>query len=271
MQMSKRKLLSLMCGLAIAMATTASLAAEGTLKVGTEGEAPPFSMADANGNVTGFDADVANAICAKLKVKCEFVVQAFDTLVPSIDTKRFDVIISGLGITEERKKKIGYSIPYASSPQYFVVPKGSPVAPLKTLDEVKKALAGKAVGVVNGTTYARFIAKNIPSADLKTYDSLNQLKSDVVAKRLDAAFDDASSIADFVKSPEGADFARVDVKVIATDDPTTLGHGMGVGMRKTDAELKGKIDVALCEIIKSGEMKAMSQKWFQDDYSLACK
>jgi len=269
--MSKRIFLSLVCGLAIAIVTNAGIAAEATLKVGTEGEAPPFSMADANGNVTGFDADVATAICAKLKVKCEFVVQAFDTLVPSIDTKRFDVIISGLGITEERKKKIGYSIPYASSPQYFVVPKDSPLAPMTTLDEVKKGLAGKSVGVVNGTTYARFIAKNVPSADLKTYDSLNELKSDVVAKRIDAAFDDASSIADFVKSPEGSDFARVNVKVIATDDPSTLGHGMGVGLRKTDTELKGKIDVALCEIIKSGEMKAMSEKWFQDDYSLACK
>jgi membrane-bound lytic murein transglycosylase MltF len=71
-----------------------------------------------------FDADVARAICAKLDVTCKFVVQAFDTLIPALDAKRFDIIISGLGITEERKKKIGYSIPYASAPQYFIVSQG---------------------------------------------------------------------------------------------------------------------------------------------------
>ena len=268
--MSKPKILSPLSGLVFFLAANAATAFEGTLKVGTEGEAPPFSMADANGMVTGFDADVANALCDKLHVKCVFSVQAFDILVPAIDTKRFDVIVSALTITEERRKKIGFSLPYAATPQYFIVPKGSPLVPLKTLGEIKAALAGKVVGVVNGTTYSRFIAKNIPSADLKTYDSLDQLKSDLVARRLDAAFDDAPSVADFMKSPESADFARLDVKVMATDDPATLGQGMGVGLRKTDVDLKQKIDAALCEIIRSGDMKAISEKWFQDDYSLPC-
>jgi octopine/nopaline transport system substrate-binding protein len=259
-----------MCGLAAATAATAGLAADGMLKVGTEGDAPPYSMTDANGNVTGFDADVANAICAKLKVKCVFVTQAFDTLIPAIDNKRFDVIISGLGITPERQKKIGFSIPYVSSPQYFIVSKGSPLEKIATLDGIKKALGGKTVGVVTGTTYARFIAKNIPTANIKSYDSLNQLESDLEAKRFDAAFDDAASWTTFLPTPAGADFTRVNVKVVATDDLSTLGPGMAVGLRQTDSALKQKIDVALCAIIKSGDMKTMSEKWFHDDYSLPC-
>jgi octopine/nopaline transport system substrate-binding protein len=262
--------MSLTCGVAIAMTATASAAADGMLKVGTEGEAPPFSMADANGNVTGFDVDVANAICAKLKVKCAFVLQTYDTLIPAIDRKRFDVIISGLGITPERQKKIAFSIPYASSPQYFIVAKNSPLAKITSLDAIKKALADKTVGVVTGTIYARFIAKNIPTANIKSYDSLNQLESDLEAKRIDAAFDDAASWTDFLPTPAGADFARVNVKVVPSDDMTTLSPGMAVGLRLTDTALKQKIDDALCAIIKSGDMKAMSGKWFHDDYSLPC-
>ncbi|TIT82242.1 MAG: transporter substrate-binding domain-containing protein, partial [Mesorhizobium sp.] len=131
----------------------AASAQNGVLRVGTEGDAPQFSMADANGNVTGFDADIANGICAELKVKCKFVVQTFSSLVPSMDSDRFDVIISGLGITDERKKKIDYSVPYATTPQYFVVPKDSPSVGLKSLAEIENALAGKTIGVVNGTTY----------------------------------------------------------------------------------------------------------------------
>ncbi|EJZ22664.1 transporter substrate-binding domain-containing protein, partial [Rhizobium sp. Pop5] len=87
--------------LVCALATGAS-AKDGVLRIGTEGDAPKFSMADPSGNVTGFDADIANGLCAELKLKCEFVVQTFSSLVPSMDKDRFDVIISGLGITAER-------------------------------------------------------------------------------------------------------------------------------------------------------------------------
>lgn len=246
-------------------------AEDGVLTVGTEGDAPQFSMADANGNVTGYDADVANAICKEMKVKCKFVVQSFSTLIPSIDTDRFDVIISGLGITEERKKKIDYSIPYGSAPQYFAVAKDSPVAAMTSLPEVLKALSGKSVGVVNGTTYARYIAKNIPTADLKTYDSTTQLTADFAAGRLDAAFGDGPTWADFLKAPDGANFTRVEIKIRSIDDPTTLGQGMGVGLRKGNAELKAKLDKAICTLINSGTMSKASQVWFNDDYTIPCK
>lgn len=100
--------------LLVIAAISGAAAEDGVLRVGTEGDAPKFSMADPSGKVTGFDADIANGICAALKVKCVFVVQTFSSLVPSMDSDRFDVIISGLGITAEREKKIDYSIPYAS-------------------------------------------------------------------------------------------------------------------------------------------------------------
>ncbi len=161
--MSNRYLTALACAAALSILTGAASAKEGVLTVGTEGDAPKFSMADAEGHVTGFDADVGNAICGELKVKCQFVVQSFSTLIPSIDTNRFDVIISGLGITPERQKRIDYSVPYASCPQYFAVPKGSPIANLTTLPEILKSLDGKDVGAVNGTTDAKYLAKNARS------------------------------------------------------------------------------------------------------------
>ena len=244
---------------------------DGVLRVGTEGDAPQFSMADANGNVTGFDADIANGICAELKVKCKFVVQTFSSLVPSMDKDRFDIIISGLGITDERMKKIDYSIPYATTPQYFVVPKDSPFVGLKTLPEIEKALAGKTIGVVNGTTYAQFIKKHIPTADLKTYDATTQQNSDLATGRLDAAFGDSPTWVDFLGSPDGANFARIDVKVTGADDHEALGYGMGVGLRKGNTELKTKLDAALCDMINSGKVKAASENWFKDDYTIPCK
>ncbi|MCM2475569.1 transporter substrate-binding domain-containing protein [Rhizobium sp. CG5] len=252
------------------IATTAS-AEEGVLRIGTEGDAPKFSMADPNGNVTGFDADIANGICSELQMKCKFVVQTFSSLVPSMDSDRFDVIISGLSITAERAKKIDYSIPYATTPQYFVVAKDSPLAGLKTLTDIEKALDGKSVGVVTGTTYAKFVQKNIPSADLKTYDATTQQLADLSSGRIDAAYSDSPTWMDFLATPDGANFTKIDVKVMAIDDPETLGQGMGVGMRKGNSELKAKVDAALCKMIDDGKVKEASMTWFQDDYTIPCK
>ncbi len=258
-------------GLLLAAVISSASAEEGVLRIGTEGDAPKFSMADPSGNVTGFDADIANGICAELKVKCKFVVQTFSSLVPSMDSDRFDVIISGLSITAERAKKIDFSIPYATTPQYFVVAKDSPLAKLKTLAEVEKALEGKSVGVVTGTTYAKFVQKNIPAADLKTYDATTQQLADLSGGRIDAAYGDSPTWMDFFATPEGANFTRIDVKVMSMDDPDTLGQGMGVGLRKGNTELKAKIDAALCAMINDGKVKEASMHWFQDDYTIPCK
>jgi octopine/nopaline transport system substrate-binding protein len=247
-----------------------ALADNGILRIGTEGDAPNFSMADAAGNVTGFDADVANALCAKLEMTCQFVVQSFSTLVPSMDTDRFDVIISGLGITDERREKIDYTIPYASTPQYFVVAKDSPLASAKDLDTILAGLKGKTVGVVNGTTYARFVAKMAPEATLNTYEATTQQLADLAAGRVDAALSDSPTWADFFKTPESAGYTRIDLRILPTADHETLGYGMGVGLKKGNAELQAKLDTAMCELITDGTIAASSMKWFGEDYTLPC-
>lgn len=260
-----------LCGLALLATVPSSWAASGVLTVGTEGDAPMYSMADAQGNVTGYDADVANALCAQLKVQCKFVVQSFNTLIPSLSSNRFDVLISGLGVTDARREKIDFSIAYGSSPQYFVVAKGSPALQATNLEQIIKALSGKTVGVVNGTTYARYVAKHVPDADIKTYDSVEQLLGDLQAGRLDSGYSDSDTWTDFFKTSGGAKFARVNVKIRSSDDPATLGYGMGVGIRKGNAELTAKVDRALCTLINDGTLSKVSQKWFQEDYTLPCK
>lgn len=247
-----------------------ALADNGVLRIGTEGDAPNFSMADASGNVTGFDADVANAICKKLEMTCKFVVQSFSTLVPSMDSDRFDVIISGLGITDARREKIDYSIPYASTPQYFVVAKDSPLATAPDLATILAGLKGKTVGVVNGTTYSRFVAKMAPDATLNTYDATTQQLADLAAGRVDAALSDSPTWVDFFKTPESAGFTKIDVRILPTADHETLGYGMGVGLKKGNTALQAKLDTAVCDLIKDGTIAASSTKWFGEDYSLPC-
>lgn len=265
----KLKLLSVAALLSLSMGLAAH-AAEGELVIGTEGAYPPFSMADANGNVTGFDADVGNALCEKLDLKCRFVVQAFDGLIPALNANRFDIIISGMSITEERGKQIDFSRSYAEFPNNFIAKKGTELAGAKDLDELKADLSGLRVGVQAGTTHAAYVEKNLPDVQLMTYDTLDQMQIDLASGRLDSSFADASAQNDFLAKPDGAEFQMVDVVIDSASD-VTLGSGLGVGIRKDSAELKAKIDAALCDLGKDGTLKASSEKWFKMDISRNCE
>lgn len=264
----KLKTLALLAALAVGAGQ--AWATEGELAIGTEGAYPPWSMADANGKVTGFDADVGNLICAKLALKCRFVVQAFDGLIPALNAKRFDVIISGMSITDERKKEIGFSVGYAELANVFTVPKSSELMAIKDQAALLKSLAGKKIGAQTGTTHANYLMKNVPDADIRTYDTLDQMQIDLASGRIDAGFADISAIQDFLAKPEGKDFGIVDVSIKSSSD-RTLGEGIGVGIRHDDTELKTKIDKALCELVADGSVGKASQVWFKSDISRPCQ
>lgn len=267
----KLKHLALLSALSVAtLGVNMAHAADGELSVGTEGEYPPWSIADANGNVTGFDADTAAIICDKLKVKCKFVVQAFDGLIPALQSKRFDVIISGMSRTKKRMETIDFSVGYAELPNMVIVPKGSDISKAASIPDLLKALDGKKVGVQAGTTHAHFMEKMVPTADLKTYDSLDKMEIDLAGGRLDAGFADSQALDDFLGKPDGANFELVNV-VIPSKTDETLGLGVGVGIRKDDTELKAKIDAALCASIKDGTLVEASKKWFKRDITTPCQ
>ena len=263
----KLKILSVLAFLTLG---TTSAMAERTLAIGTEVEYPPWSMADASGNVTGFDADVGAMLCKKLDMECKFVVQAFDGLIPALKAKQFDVIISGMSITTKRMEEINFSVGYAELANKVVVKKGSDLAGLTDIPSLLKAMAGHKVGVQGGTTHAHFMEKLVPDADLRSYDTLDQMEIDLASGRIDAGFADVSALQDFLDKPEGADFQYVDVNILSTYDDT-LGMGVGVGIRREDTELKAKIDTALCELVADGSVKASSEKWFKMDISRPCQ
>ncbi|EPE96108.1 transporter substrate-binding domain-containing protein [Rhizobium grahamii] len=247
-----------------------AIAAEGKLSIGTEGAYPPWSMADSAGNVTGFDADVGNLLCKKLNVECHFVVQAFDGLIPALKAKRFDVIISGMSITADRKKEINFSVGYAELANMFVVPKSSDIAGLREVEPLLRDLDSKTIGVQTGTTHAHFVEKRLPNSTLKTYDTLDNMQIDLVSGRVDAAFADASALQDFLGKPEGKDFQFVDVKIQSKFD-ASLGEGIGVGISKDNTELKTKVDKALCDLVADGSIGKASMKWFKMDISRPCE
>ena len=80
-----------------------------TVRIGTDATYPPFELADPSGKIVGFDIEIADAMCAEMKVKCEYINQGFDGIIPALLAGKFDAIVSSISITPERLKQIDFS------------------------------------------------------------------------------------------------------------------------------------------------------------------
>ena len=128
-------------GLAAALATGTVQAQSNELKVAIDPTYEPFTYKTPDGKPTGFDVDIAEAICAKLNRKCVYVEQVWDGMIPGLMARKYDVIISSMSITDERKKTIDFSDKYYNTPTAIIGPKDQKFG--ATPDDLK----GKVVGV----------------------------------------------------------------------------------------------------------------------------
>lgn len=256
-----KRLFTFIAVAAIALMTSGTASAKSwkTIRFGVDATYPPFESKAPDGSFVGFDIDLGNAICAKLKVKCKWVANDFDGMIPALKARKFDGILSSMSITAKREEEIDFSDKLFNVPARMVAKKGSSVLP--TVD----ALKGKAVGVEQGTTQETYADTYWKPKGVKVvaYQNQDQVYADLLSGRLDASFqDEVEAEGGFLSTPKGKDFTFAGKEV---NDPVTLGTGTGVGLRKEDADLKAKIDKALAEIHKDGTYKKLAAKYFTFD------
>ncbi|MEX3899669.1 transporter substrate-binding domain-containing protein [Paraburkholderia sp. BR10954] len=238
---------------------TISAHAQDTLRFGIEAAYPPFESKSASGQLQGFDIDVGNAVCAKLAVKCIWVENAFDGLIPALQARKFDVINSAMNITAKRKQSIDFTKPIYVVPIVMVAKRDSGLAP-----DVK-SLQGKRVGVLQASSQEDFLKRHWENAGVTivSYSDQDQVYADLIAGRIDAAVQEAQTAQDgFLSKPAGHDYAILG-KPLA--DPATLGEGTGWGLRKGDKALVAKVDAALDALKNDGTLSSLSQKYFHRD------
>ena len=116
--------------LAASLAIGGAAAQEKTVKIATEGAYAPWNFTGAGGKLEGFEIDLANDLCARMKVKCEIVAQDWDGIIPALQAKKYDAIMAGMNITDKRLEVINFSHAYAATPHGWGVMKDSPLAKL---------------------------------------------------------------------------------------------------------------------------------------------
>ena len=241
---------------ATALILTAGLASA-DVKVGIAAEPyPPFAEKAADGTWQGWEVEMIGAICAAMEETCEIVPIAWDGIIPALLSKKMDVIMASMSITEERMKTIDFSDKYYNTPAVLVAPKSM------ELTGDPEQLSGKYVGVQVSTTHANYVDAHFgATADVKTYNTFDEHNQDLVAGRIDAVVGDSLAFQDFLNSDAGQDF---EIKA-ELNDVAIFGPGVGGGLRKEDTELKEKMNAAIAKIRADGTYDAISEKYFDFD------
>lgn len=233
----------------LALALGVSGASAESYKVGSEGAYPPFNTKDTNGNIVGFDIDIAMAICAEMKADCTVVAQDWDGMIPALQNKKFDFVVASMSITEERQKAVNFTDPYYRNKLQYVGKKGA------DLDITAAGLKGKSVGAQRATIAAEWLEKNVPDADVKLYDTQENAWLDLDAGRTDAVLADVFVAYDWLQSDTGKNFEF-------KGDPVFDDDKIGIAVRKEDTELLAKLNTALKAVIDSGKYDEINKKYF---------
>ncbi|WP_420414271.1 transporter substrate-binding domain-containing protein [Roseibium sp.] len=240
-----------------ATAVTGALAQD--VKVGVAAEPyPPFTSPDSSGKWVGWEVEFMEAICAEAKLNCVITPVAWDGIIPALTSGKIDMIVGSMSITEERLKTIDFSDKYYNTPTSVIGAKGD------SFDATPEGLSGKILGVQVSTIHAAYADKYFgPTADdIKQYQTQDEANQDLAAGRVDAVQADAIALDAFLKSEAGA---CCELKGNVADDPAILGAGVGVGLRKGEDELKGKINAAIAAIRANGTYEEFSKNYFDFD------
>ena len=248
-----------LAGLAIAglLALAVTSVNADALRVGVEGAYPPFSWKEADGSLKGFDIDFAHEVCKRLDRECVLIEQEWDGMIPALLARKFDTIIASMSITEERKKKVDFTVKYYNTPAKLVAKKNP------GFEGTAAGLDGKRLGVQRATTHQCSAEKLYPGAELVLYATQDEVWQDLGSGRLDAQLSDSlQAYEGFLVLDVGQDF---DFLGDALDDVECQGVGAGFAIRKEDSALRDALSKAIQDIRADGTYKVINDKYFAVD------
>ena len=269
--------------LAIALVSTFSIANAKSIRIGTEGAYPPWNNINSAGDLEGAEIDFGNEACKRMGADCEWVTQDWDGIIPALLNGKYDIIIAGMSITEERKQKVNFTNGYMTDGARFAVLKDSGLANLSiagmakvnlnnaggkeqaAIGQLIAAMSGKTVCVQSSTIHQNFLEKHMAGAvETRLYQTVDDHNLDLATGRCDAILADVGSIIDFMESDGGVN--------IAFTGPTfsggVFGDGVGGAVRKEDTDILEMWNKAIAEMSADGTTANITKKWFGRDISM---
>ena len=250
------------------------------IKIGTEGAYPPWNSKDASGSLIGFEVELADVLCKNMGRECTIVEQDWDGMIPALQGKKFDAIMAGMSITDERKKVISFSQGYADEVASLAVMKGSSLEGMKSpagislskpnsdakkaLKTIRGALVGKTVCTQVGTIHQNFLQSgDVGVVKVRVYKTQDEVNLDLTSGRCDVALAAAVAFTDYAEKS-----GKSVVLVGPTFSGGAFGNGVGVGVRQSDTKLMKAFNKAIDKARKDGDISRIATKWFGFDASM---
>ena len=269
--------------MALSMLCLTTLANAKSIKIGTEGAYPPWNNLNAAGELEGAEIDFGNEACKRMSVDCEWVTQDWDGIIPALLNGKYDIIIAGMSITEERKEKVNFTNGYMTDGARFAVLKGSGLENLSisgmekvnlngaggkeqaAIGQLIAAMNGKTVCVQSATIHQNFLEKHMAGAvEVKLYQSVDDTNLDLIAGRCDAILADVGSTIDYMATDVGTN--------VSFTGPTfsggVFGDGVGGAIRKEDTDILDMWNGVIAEMVADGSLSEITKKWFGRDISM---
>ena len=215
------------------------------LTVGTSPDYPPYESLNEKNEIVGFDIDLINAVAKKMGVKVKVVGQGFDGLIPALISKKIDVIAAGMTVTAERKKAVNFTLPYDNSANVIMARKEN----LKYASAA--SLAGKNVGSQIGTVQEK-IVQDIKGANSKAFNLYTDAAVALQTRQIDAMVVDKTVADQFLKT-------YPDLRITGT----LAKNEKAMAVRKDCGDVVNRMNAAIIEMRKNGELAAISKKWLK--------
>lgn len=222
---------------------------EGVIQIGLEGTFPPFSYHDESGELAGFEYEIADQIAKDLGVKAEYVETKWDSLIAGLDTDKYDFVINNVSITDERKEKYDFSIPYMKSVAVLAVAKDN--TEIQTIEDLK----GKKAAQTITSNFARD-AENLGATVVATNDLTSSIEL-VTQGRADGTIHDQVTFLTYLKEQPDANLRIVDGSTSSSD--------IALILNKNNDEFKEKLNEIIEKRSEDGTFAAISEKYFGDN------
>ena len=243
---------ALLLALFFVFTSASAFAAQKPIRIAIDVPYPPFAYYDDNKQLTGFDVDIARALCAEIKQECEIVIMPFDNVIPSIVNGTVDMAVVGMGDLPERKKLVDFSDRYYRSHSIFVERPGT-VKGITPAD-----LKGKRIGTQAGTIQETYLKQEYKDSVIITKDLHEQVYEDLKKGVVDVVLTDGLPAYAYLKSKEGSGLETI-------GGPVTAGILTGasfITVSKQQPELRKKLNEAIQTIRRNGEYGKINRKYF---------
>ncbi|HVV80325.1 MAG TPA: transporter substrate-binding domain-containing protein [Pseudolabrys sp.] len=221
----------------------------------TEFDYPPFNYSGADGQLAGFNIDLARLICEEIKTTCTIQARRFDTLVEALTTNNGDAVIASLVPTPDLRRRIDFSDPYYRTPARFVSRKDVEI------DDVRPVgLEGKRIGAIAGTAHEAYLRTLFTEAELHSYPNAEELRAALRRGEIDLLFGDGIALSFWLNGTDSAGCC------VFRGGPFTesrfFGEGIGIAVRRGNDVLRQAINWSLFRLWESGKFTDLWLRYF---------